>query len=130
MSMQDPLADMLTRIRNGLARTKESVSMPSSKLKLAVAKILHEEGYIAGYAEQGEAMKTLTIALKYFDGKPVIETLQRFSRPGVRRYRAQHNLPRVIGGWGVAIVSTSKGVMTDKKARLQGVGGEVLCIVA
>ena len=130
MSMQDPLADMLTRIRNSLARSKAKVSMPSSKLKVAVAKILQEEGYISEYAVEGEVMKTLTIGLKYFEGKPVIEMLNRFSRPSVRRYRSKSELPTVIGGLGVAIVSTSKGVMTDRSARAQGIGGEVLCVIS
>ena len=130
MSMQDPLADMLTRIRNNLARTKATVSMPSSKLKVSVAEILHQEGYISKYAVEGDVKKTLTIELKYFEGKPVIEMLSRFSCPSVRRYRSKNELPKVIGGLGVAIVSTSKGVMTDKSARAQGVGGEVLCVVS
>ena len=130
MSMQDPLADMLTRIRNNLARTKASVSMPSSKLKVAVAEILQQEGYISKYAVEGDIKKTLTIELKYFEGKPVIEMLGRFSRPSVRRYRSKSELPTVIGGLGIAIVSTSKGVMTDKSARAQGIGGEVLCVVS
>lgn len=130
MSMQDPLADMLTRIRNNLARTKASVSMPSSKLKVSVAEILQQEGYISKYAVEGDVKKTLTIELKYFEGKPVIEMLSRFSRPSVRRYRSKSELPTVIGGLGVAIVSTSKGVMTDRSARAQGIGGEVLCVVS
>ena len=130
MSMQDPLADMLTRIRNNLARTKATVSMPSSKLKVSVAEILRQEGYISKYTVEGEIKKTLIIELKYFEGKPVIEMLSRFSRPGVRRYRSKSELPTVIGGLGVAIISTSKGVMTDKSARAQGIGGEVLCVVS
>ena len=130
MSMQDPLADMLTRIRNNLARAKATVSMPSSKLKVAVAEILKQEGYISKYAVEGDVKKTLTIELKYFEGKPVIEMLNRFSRPSVRRYRSKSGLPTVIGGLGVAIISTSKGVMTDKSARAQGIGGEVLCVVS
>jgi small subunit ribosomal protein S8 len=130
MSMQDPLADMLTRIRNNLARTKASVSMPSSKLKVSVAEILQQEGYISKYTVDGDVKKILTIELKYFEGKPVIEMLSRFSRPSVRRYRSKSELPTVIGGLGVAIVSTSKGVMTDKNARAQGIGGEVLCVVS
>ncbi len=130
MSMQDPLADMLTRIRNNLARTKATVSMHSSKLKVSVAEILQQEGYISKYAVEGDVKKTLTIELKYFEGKPVIEMLSRFSRPSVRRYRSKSELPTVIGGLGVAIISTSKGVMTDKSARAQGIGGEVLCVVS
>jgi small subunit ribosomal protein S8 len=128
--MQDPLADMLTRIRNNLARSKATVSMPSSKLKVSVVKILKEEGYITEYTVEGDIMKTLTIELKYFEGRPVIEMLKRFSRPSVRRYRSKNKLPKVIGGLGVAIVSTSKGVMTDRSARAQGIGGEVLCVVS
>ena len=130
MSMQDPLADMLTRIRNNLARAKATVSMPSSKLKVSVAEILQQEGYISKYVVEGDVKKTLTIELKYFEGKPVIEMLSRFSRPSVRRYRSKGELPTVIGGLGVAIISTSKGVMTDKSARAQGIGGEVLCVVS
>jgi len=122
--------DMLTRIRNNLARAKATVSMPSSKLKVAVAEILQQEGYISKYAVEGDVKKTLTIELKYFEGKPVIEMLSRFSRPSVRRYRSKSELPTVIGGLGVAIISTSKGVMTDKSARAQGIGGEVLCVVS
>lgn len=129
MSMQDPLADMLTRIRNNLARSKATVRMSSSKLKVAVVNILQEEGYILDYFVEGEKMKMLTITLKYFEGKPVIEKLERFSRLSVRRYRSKDNLPTVMGGLGIAIVSTSKGVMTDNSARQQGVGGEVICIV-
>ena len=130
MSMQDPLADMLTRIRNNLARAKATVSMPSSKLKVAVAEILQQEGYISKYIVEGDVKKTLTIELKYFEGKPVIEMIKRFSRPSVRRYRSKSELPTVIGGLGVSIISTSKGVMTDKSARAQGIGGEVLCVVS
>lgn len=129
MSMQDPLADMLTRIRNSLARSKATVSMPSSKLKVAVANILKDEGYILGYNVEGNSMKTLTVKLKYFQAKPVIETVERFSRPSVRRYRPKNDLPTVNGGLGIAIISTSKGVMTDKSARHQGIGGEVICTV-
>ena len=130
MSMQDPLADMLTRIRNNLARAKATVSMPSSKLKVSVAEILQQEGYISKYIVEGDVKKTLTIELKYFEGKPVIEMIKRFSRPSVRRYRSKSELPTVIGGLGVSIISTSKGVMTDKSARAQGIGGEVLCVVS
>ncbi len=130
MSMQDPLADMLTRIRNSLARSKPTVSMPSSKLKVAVAKILLDEGYISGYDEGDGVVKILTVELKYFQNKPVIDMIKRFSRPSVRRYRSKNNLPVVIGGLGIAIVSTSQGVMTDKNARARGIGGEVLCVVS
>ena len=129
MSMQDPLADMLTRIRNAQMVGKPSVSMPSSKLKKNVAEVLKQEGYIAGY-DVSESVKTeLTIELKYFEGKPVIAELDRFSRPGLRAYKGKDALPKVRGGLGVAIVSTSKGVMTDRAARAAGVGGEVLCTV-
>ena len=131
MSLQDPIADMINRIRNGQARFKREVNMPSSKLKVAITSILKEEGYISDYRVLDEgSKKILSIELKYFEGKPVIETLQRYSRPGLRRYRSKSELPRVLGGLGTAIISTPRGVMTDKSARDQGVGGEVLCIVA
>jgi small subunit ribosomal protein S8 len=131
MSLQDPIADMLTRIRNGQARSRKEVLMPSSKLKFAIAAILKEEGYISDcQVREEQSKKVLAIELKYFDGKPVIETLQRYSRPGLRRYRSRLDLPTVLGGFGTAIISTPKGVMTDKSAKQQGVGGEVLCIVA
>lgn len=131
MSLQDPIADMLTRIRNAQARTKRDVSMPSSKQKTAIAQILKEEGYISDFnvSEDG-VKKTLMITLKYYEGKPVIELLQRVSRPSLRRYRGSDDIMKVKGGLGTAIVSTSKGLMTDKTARAQGVGGEILCIVA
>ncbi len=131
MSLQDQVADMLTRVRNAQERLKREVSMPSSKLKLAVAKILHEEGYIANFsASDDQAKPVLTVQLKYFEGKPVIEMLQRVSSPGLRRYSSCDKLPRVYGGLGTAIISTSKGVMTDRSARQLGIGGEVICIVA
>lgn len=130
MSMQDPIADMLTRIRNGQAANKVSVKMPSAKLKVAIAKLLKEEGYIADYAVADEAKPELEITLKYFQGQPVVETIQRVSRPGLRIYKGKNELPRVMGGLGVAIVSTSKGLMTDRAARLAGMGGEVICYVA
>ncbi|WP_346838800.1 30S ribosomal protein S8 [Microbulbifer sp. SAOS-129_SWC] len=129
MSMQDPLADMLTRIRNALARGKAEVALPSSKLKVSVAKVLKDEGYVTDYAVSEDAKPTLTIALKYFQGKPVIAELGRVSRPGLRAYAGKKALPSVRGGLGVAIVSTSKGVMTDRAARQAGIGGEVLCTV-
>jgi len=130
MSMTDPIADMLTRIRNGQKARKVSVSMPASKAKEAVAKVLQDEGYITGFATDGDgASKQLTIELKYFDGAPVIEKIQRTSRPGLRIYRSKDELPKVLGGLGVAIVSTSAGVMSDRQAREKGIGGEVLCIV-
>ena len=131
MSMTDPIADMLTRIRNGQKARMVSVSMPSSKTKEAVAKVLKEEGYITDYsAADDDAKKTLTVELKYFEGVPVIERIQRASRPGLRVYRGKESLPKVLGGLGVAIVSTSAGVMSDRQAREKGIGGEVLCIVS
>ncbi len=131
MSLQDQISDMLTRIRNGQERFKREVSMPSSKLKLAVVKILEEEGYISDFSVSEDRVKpVLTIQLKYFDGRPVIELLRRVSSPGLRRYGSKDQLPRVHGGLGTAIISTSKGVMTDKTAREQGIGGEIICIVA
>ncbi|WP_226648822.1 30S ribosomal protein S8 [Microbulbifer variabilis] len=129
MSMQDPLADMLTRIRNALARGKAEVTMPSSKLKVAVAKVLKDEGYVTDLNVSESSKPELTIALKYFQGKPVIAELNRVSRPGLRAYTGKKALPTVRGGLGIAIVSTSNGVMTDRAARQAGVGGEVLCTV-
>jgi len=129
--MTDPIADMLTRIRNGQGAHKLSVSMPASKAKEAVAKVLQDEGYITGFATDGEgAAKQLTVELKYFEGVPVIETIQRSSRPGLRIYRGKDDLPKVLGGLGIAIVSTSAGVMSDRQARKKGIGGEVLCVVS
>jgi len=127
--MQDPLADMLTRIRNGLSRSKESVTMPSAKLKVAVARVLKEEGYITDFSVVAGDKPELTIELKYFEGKPVIEELDRTSRPGLRHYISVNNMPRVRGGLGTAIVSTSQGVMTGAAAKAAGIGGEVLCTV-
>lgn len=131
MSMTDPIADMLTRIRNAQMAEKASVSMPSSKLKESIAKVLLDEGYIENYAIRNDGPKAeLDIQLKYYAGRPVIERLERVSRPGLRVYRGQQQLPRVMNGLGIAIVSTPRGVMTDRKARSVNVGGEVLCIVA
>lgn len=131
MSMSDPIADMLTRIRNAQLVEKPTVSMPSSKLKIAIAKVLKDEGYIDGYTIRGEASKPeLQIALKYYAGRPVIEHIERVSRPGLRIYRGRHDIPNVKNGLGVAIVTTPKGVMTDRRARQAGIGGEVLCYVA
>jgi small subunit ribosomal protein S8 len=131
MSMSDPIADMLTRIRNAQSVDKASVSMPSSKLKVAIAQVLKDEGYIDSYAIKGEAGKAeLEIALKYYAGRPVIERIERVSRPGLRIYKGRHDIPQVMNGLGVAIVTTPKGVMTDRKARAAGIGGEVLCYVA
>jgi small subunit ribosomal protein S8 len=132
MSMNDPISDMLTRIRNAQMAEKASVSMPSSKLKVAIAEVLKEEGYVDGFkVEQGEPGKsTLQIGLKYYSGRPVIEKIQRVSRPGLRIYKGNNDIPTVMNGLGIAIVSTSKGLMTDRKARANGIGGEVLCVVA
>ncbi len=132
MSMSDPIADMLTRIRNAQGVEKPDVAMPSSKLKVAIARVLQDEGYIEGFRVDAGAggHAELRIGLKYYAGRPVIERLERVSRPGLRIYRARDDLPKVMNGLGVAIVSTSKGVMTDRKARVQGVGGEVICYVA
>ncbi|WP_107853012.1 30S ribosomal protein S8 [Oceanimonas marisflavi] len=130
MSMQDPIADMLTRIRNGQAANKVAVSMPSSKVKVAIAKVLKEEGYITDYAVSGDTKAELEVTLKYFQGTPVVELLQRVSRPGLRIYKKRDELPKVMAGMGVAIVSTSQGVMTDRAARKAGMGGEIICYVA
>jgi small subunit ribosomal protein S8 len=130
MSMSDPIADMLTRIRNAQSVEKASVSMPSSKLKVAIAQVLKDEGYIDGFVIKGEAKAELEIALKYYAGRPVIERIERVSRPGLRVYKDRHSIPQVMNGLGVAIVTTPKGVMTDRKARASGIGGEVLCFVA
>ena len=131
MSMTDPISDMLTRIRNGQKARKVAVSMPASKQKEAIARVLESEGYITGFAVSGEgAAKELTVELKYFQGAPVIEKIQRASRPGLRVYRGKEKLPKVLGGLGVAIVSTSAGVMSDREAREKGIGGEVLCVIS
>jgi len=131
MSMTDPIADMLTRIRNGQKARKVSVTMPASKAKEAIAAVLRDEGYVTGFAVEGDgAHKELTVELKYFEGEPVIERIERASRPGLRIYRGKEALPKVLGGLGVAIVSTSAGVMSDRQAREKGVGGEVLCVVS
>ncbi|TDN99762.1 MULTISPECIES: 30S ribosomal protein S8 [Halomonas] len=129
MSMQDTLADMFTRIRNAQMATKETVSMPSSKLKVQVARVLKEEGYISDFVISETAKPELTVSLKYFEGKPVIEHLQRVSKPSLRQYKGKDALPKVAEGLGVAIVTTSQGVMTDRAARQAGVGGEVICTV-
>ena len=131
MSMSDPIADMLTRIRNAQMVEKPTVGMPSSKLKVAIAKVLKDEGYIDGFAIRGETSKPqLEITLKYYAGRPVIERIERVSRPGLRVYKGRHDVPNVMNGLGVAIVTTPMGVMTDRKARQVGIGGEVLCYVA
>jgi len=128
--MSDPIADMLTRVRNAQAASKADVTMPSSKLKLAIAKVLQDEGYIAGYSSDGAAKPSLTVTLKYYEGRPVIDELKRVSRPGLRIYRNKDELPKVLNGLGIAIVSTSAGVMTDREARAAGRGGEVICTVS
>jgi small subunit ribosomal protein S8 len=131
MSMTDPIADMLTRIRNAQRAEKQTVAMPASKVKAAIAQVLKDEGYVDDFAvREQEGRRTLEISLKYYAGKPVIEKIERVSRPGLRIYKPKDDLPKVMNGLGVAIVSTSRGVMTDRKARGLGVGGEVLCVVA
>ena len=131
MSMSDPIADMLTRIRNAQQSQKGAVSMPSSKLKVAIAQVLKDEGYVEDFVVRGEgAARELTIVLKYYAGRPVIERIERVSKPGLRVYRGCGDLPKVMNGLGVAIVSTPSGVMTDRRARANKVGGEVLCLVA
>ena len=130
MSMNDPISDMLTRIRNAQNARKSSVSMPSSKFKLAIAKVLKDEGYIGDFQVTADTKPTLSIALKYFQGKPVIDMIKRVSKPGFRVYKNADELPTVIGGLGVAILSTSQGVMPDREARRQNIGGEVICLVS
>ena len=131
MSMTDPIADMLVRIRNAAAVGKQTAAMPSSKIKVAIANVLKNEGYISDFrVTENGAKAELEIVLKYYEGRPVIETLKRFSRSGLRQYRGKDALPKVLNGLGVSIISTSKGIMTDAQARQQGVGGEVLCFVA
>lgn len=131
MSISDPIADMLTRIRNGQMVDKTEVTMPSSKLKVAIAKVLEDEGYIDGYTvDANDDKPVLRIGLKYYAGRPVIEMIERVSRPGLRVYKNHETIPQVMNGLGIAIISTPKGVMTDRKARAAGIGGEVLCVVA
>jgi len=130
MSMTDPIADMLTRIRNGQAIRKQQVEIPSSKLKRAIAHLLKEEGYISDYQVTETSKPTLIITVKYYQGKGVIQEMKRVSRPGLRIYQARDELPKVLGGLGIAIVSTSKGLMTDRAARVAGQGGEVLCVIS
>ena len=131
MSMSDPIADMLTRIRNAQQSERQLVAMPASKVKSAIAQVLKDEGYIEDFAlRENGGHKELAIALKYYAGKPVIERLERVSKPGLRVYKGRDDIPRIMNGLGVAILSTSRGVMTDRKARADGVGGEILCIVA
>ncbi len=128
--MTDPIADMLTRVRNAQAASKVDVTMPSSKLKLSIAKVLQDEGYIAGFSSDNAVKPTLTVALKYYEGRPVIEELKRVSRPGLRIYKNKNELPKILNGLGIAIVSTSAGVMTDREARDSGRGGEIICTVS
>lgn len=130
MSMQDPIADLLTRIRNGQAAGKVSIQMPSSKQKLAIANLLQKEGYLTAVRESGETKKILEIDLKYYQGKPVVEQIERVSRPGLRVYKKCRDLPRIMNGLGIAVVSTSRGLMTDRAARKDGLGGEIICYVA
>lgn len=131
MSMTDPIADMLVRIKNALAVGKPQVAMPASKMKLAIANVLKSEGYIGEFRVSGEGAKAkLEISLKYYEGKPVIERLERVSRSGLRQYKGKDELPKILAGLGVAIISTSQGLMTDRQARAAGVGGEVICLVA
>lgn len=128
--MQDPIADLLTRIRNGQVAGKVAVTVPSSKQKLAIANLLVKEGYIASVQEVGDVKKVLEIGLKYYEGKPVVELIQRVSRPGLRIYKKCRDLPRIMNGLGIAVISTSQGIMTDRAARKGGLGGEVICYVA
>ena len=131
MTMTDPIADMLTRIRNGLAAEKMAVTLPSSKLKQALAAVLKAEGYISDFSvHDSDGMPMLEIVLKYYEGKPVIDRIERVSKPGRRVFKQKDSLPKVLGGMGVAVVSTSKGIMTDRAARKAGVGGEVICYVS
>lgn len=130
MSMQDPIADMFTRIRNGQLAQKVTVVMPSSKQRISIAKVLKDEGYIADFSVSGDVKPVIEVALKYFEGKKVIESIERVSRPGLRIYKKKDELPKVMGGLGIAIVSTSKGVMTDRAARKAGMGGEIIGYVA
>jgi len=130
MSMSDPIADMLTRIRNGQSANKADVAMPASKTKQSIAQVLKDEGYIADFSVSKDAKPELTVSLKYFDGKSVIETIKRMSRPGLRVYKNKDELPKVLNGLGIVIISTSKGMMTDRAARAAGIGGELICSVA
>jgi small subunit ribosomal protein S8 len=130
MSLSDPIADMLTRVRNGQAARKKVVKMPASKMKLAIAHLLKVEGYILDYSVSTEIKPVLEIVLKYYQGKAVIAEIKRVSRPGLRIYKPKEKLPKILGGLGIAIISTSKGLMTDRRARVEGYGGEVLCVVS
>jgi small subunit ribosomal protein S8 len=128
--MTDPIADMLTRVRNAQSASKHDVTMPASKLKVAIAKVLQEEGYISDFSTDSAAKPSLTITLKYYEGRPVIDDIKRVSRPGLRIYKSKDELPRILNGLGIAIVSTSAGVMTDREARATGRGGEIICTVS
>jgi len=128
--MTDPIADMLTRVRNAQAASKHDVTMPASKLKMAIAKVLLDEGYISGFETDGAVKPSLTITLKYYEGRPVIDNIKRVSRPGLRIYKNKDELPKILNGLGIAIVSTSAGVMTDREARATGRGGEIICTVS
>jgi len=130
MSMQDPISDMLTRIRNGQAANKIAISLPSSKMKVAIAKLLKDEGYIESYVVEGNIKPELQIFLKYYQSKPVIDKIQRVSKPGLRVYKKKDELPSFMGGLGIAIISTSQGLMSDRYARKVGLGGEIICYVA
>ena len=130
MSMSDPIADMLTRIRNGQSASKVDVAMPASNMKQSIAQVLKDEGYINDFSVSDDAKPELTVSLKYYEGKPVIEKIQRMSRPGLRVYKNKDELPKILNGLGVVIVSTSKGMMTDRAARAAGIGGELICSVA
>lgn len=130
MSMSDPIADMLTRIRNGQSAAKADVAMPASNMKQSIAQVLKDEGYINDFSVTEDAKPQLTVSLKYYDGKPVIEKIQRMSRPGLRVYKNTDEIPKVLNGLGIVIVSTSKGMMTDRAARAAGIGGELICSVA
>ncbi|MCW8956891.1 MAG: 30S ribosomal protein S8 [Gammaproteobacteria bacterium] len=130
MSMSDPIADMLTRIRNGQSAAKADVVMPASNMKQAIAKVLMNEGYIKDFTVSDDVKAEMTVSLKYFDGRPVIDSIKRVSRPGLRIYKNKDELPKVLNGLGIAVVSTSKGVMTDREARAAGYGGEVICLVS
>lgn len=129
MSMNDPIADLLTRVRNGLSANMTEVTMPSSKAKVAIANVLKDEGYISDFTTAGDVKPEMTIKLKYYDGKPVIAKISRVSRPGLRIYKGKEELPKVLGGLGIAVISTSAGIMTDRAARKAGHGGEVICFV-
>lgn len=130
MSMSDPIADMLTRIRNGQSASKAEVTMPASNMKQSLAKVLKDEGYISDFSVSDDAKAEMSVSLKYYDGKPVIDTIQRMSRPGLRIYKNKDELPKILNGLGIVIISTSTGMMTDRAARAAGIGGELICSVS